>query len=402
VEPGKPRGEGHASGDFDRDGRADLAIGVQRDDVGGVRAGAVNILYGSRRGLTATGDQRWSQANLPGVPERSDHFGGDLAAGDFNGDGYWDLAIGVEGDDWVQVLYGSADGLRKARTTTLAARQARINRTPVRRLAAGDLDGDGRSDLAVGNADASGNGVTVFYGSLDGLTNGRSEVWTQDSPGILGEAESYDGFGAAVSIGDFNADGFGDLAAGVPYEMASTCRGGNVCTHGAAAVIYGSAAGLTATGNQLWDEGSPGVPGTPDDGEQFGHALAAGDFNGDGADDLAIAAIGDNETGNEDGAVAVLYGGPSGLSASGAQLWTRKSAGMPRAAHWGHLGVSLASATYGRSTREDLAIGAPEVVCVLYGRTTGLTTRYAQAWSQDSPGVKGTTEDDHFGSTLTP
>lgn len=62
-------GSALASGDFDRDGFADLAVGVPGDWVGDVEnAGAVNVLYGSQKGLTAAGDQLWSQGNLPGVP----------------------------------------------------------------------------------------------------------------------------------------------------------------------------------------------------------------------------------------------------------------------------------------------------------------------------------------------
>ena len=110
-----------ASGDFDRDGYADLAIGVPSDRVGHdrVHAGAVNVLYGSKSGLTATGDQLWSLGEPPWGAVRNDGFGGVLASGDFDGDGYWDLAIGVSGRDIgglrqageVRLLYGGASGL---------------------------------------------------------------------------------------------------------------------------------------------------------------------------------------------------------------------------------------------------------------------------------------------------
>ena len=96
---GEHFGAALASGDFDRDGYADLAVGVPLDKVGGKAAGAVNIIYGSQRGLTATGDQLWSRNNLPGEPGWLALFGGALAAADFSGDGYWDLAIGVPRED---------------------------------------------------------------------------------------------------------------------------------------------------------------------------------------------------------------------------------------------------------------------------------------------------------------
>src|SRR2546421_608602 len=75
--------------------------------------------------------------------------------------------------------------------------------------------------------------------------------------------------------GDFDGDGFSDLAIGVPGE-------GPLEEEGAVQVLYGSAAGLKAARNQLWTQDSPGVPGTGDGGHLFGRSLAAGDFNGDG------------------------------------------------------------------------------------------------------------------------
>ena len=128
-----------------------------------VRGGAVNVLYGSKSGLTATGDQRWSLANLPGVPSTSDGFGTALASGDFDGDGYWDLAIGVSGRDIgsirrageVRLLYGGQKGLTAARKRTLT-RSSVPGQAPARSrlvrgvLAAGDVTGDARAELAVG------------------------------------------------------------------------------------------------------------------------------------------------------------------------------------------------------------------------------------------------------------
>ena len=100
------------------------------------------------------------------------------------------------------------------------------------------------------------------------------------------QAEIGDGFGSSLAIGDFDADGYGDLAVGVPQERTDT--GAWV---GAVSVIHGSSGGLTADGNQFWElDAGDGVPGNGEDDDDFGAALAAGDFDGDGADDLAIGA----------------------------------------------------------------------------------------------------------------
>ena len=104
---------------------------------------------------------------------------------------------------------------------------------------------------------------------------------------IVGGSEPSDLFGAAITLGDFNGDGFLDTAIGVPGEDVA-----GVINAGAVNVIYGSASGLTGgvtqIENELWHQNSPLVPDAIETNDQFGKAVAAGDFNGDGIDDLAI------------------------------------------------------------------------------------------------------------------
>ena len=222
--------------DFDNDGFADLAVGVPREGVGTAEvAGAVNILEGSANGLTGVGSQLLVQGGggIPDTAESFDFFGNALAARDFNNDGFIDLAIGVPGEDLATITDAGA--------------------------------------------------VTVLYGSASGLSATGSQFFTQDTPGVLGAAEAEDGFGSALGVGDFNNDTLADLAIGVPSEGV-----GGAAQAGAVNVLYGATGGLTATGNQQWLQGSGGVGGVAEVGDQFGFALTSGDFNNDTFADLAI------------------------------------------------------------------------------------------------------------------
>ncbi len=95
-------------------------------------------------------------------------------------------------------------------------------------------------------------------------------------------------------------------------------------------ILYGSANGLSAAGNQFWNQDSPGVDDQVEGTEQFGHALAVADFDADGAADLAIGAYLEGLGGIAAAGVAhVLYGSGVGLSAVGSQYFHQDIPGMP-------------------------------------------------------------------------
>jgi hypothetical protein len=286
-----------SAGDFDGDGRSDLGVGVPREDVGAAPdAGAVSVLYGSTGGLASARSQAFWQGSggAGGTAEAGDEVGWSLAAGDFDGDGRADLAAGAPFENIgatvdpgaVSVLYGSVGGLAAAGSQAFwqgsggAGGTAEAEDQFGRSLVAGDFDGDGRADLAagapferVGTAAAAG-AVNVLYGSAGGLAAAGSQAFWQGSGGAAGTAEPLDLFGMTVATGDFNADGFVDLTAGVPFEDI-----GATLDAGAVSVLYGSAGGATGAGSQGFWQGTGGAAGTAEVGDLLGLALVGGDLS---------------------------------------------------------------------------------------------------------------------------
>jgi hypothetical protein len=98
---------------------------------------------------------------------------------------------------------------------------------------------------------------------------------------------------------------------------------------GVVSVIYGSHTGLTSTGNQYWTLNSPGVPSHYTGDAEWGDGLAAGDFDGDGKDELAVGSWRASVAGHPDsGEIIVLQGSAQGLSATGAARFTLTTPGF--------------------------------------------------------------------------
>jgi hypothetical protein len=144
----------------------------------------------------------------------------------------------------------------------------------------GDFNNDGYRDVVASATDAHVGGdaeagqVVVYWGGPDGLLPDRRTPISQDSPGVPGSPEKGDRFGSMTNAGDFDGDGITDLVVGAPGEDLT---GDN--DSGMVSVLWGSNDGLVS--------GDTVTNPTKFDGDRFGQALVAGDFDGDGVDDLA-------------------------------------------------------------------------------------------------------------------
>ena len=222
---------------------------------------------------------------------------------------------------------------------------------------AGDFNNDGFDDLAIGvpqqkiSGEIRAGQVHIIYGSASGLhasAGNLDQIWHQNVPGIRGFAEAQDRFGDALGVADFNNDGFDDLAIGVQNESVFT-----IGLAGAANIIYGSANGLHASAgnpNQVWHQDKGGIFGIAEDNDRFASHLGVGDFNNDGFDDAAFGVdredlaaacvVGDR---CQAGQVNVIYGSLNGLHKNAAhsnQVWHQDKGGI--------FGIAEANDNFGR------------------------------------------------------
>lgn len=290
------------AGDVDGDGFADVLIGASGASRGGVNWGVAYVFHGG-----ADGPDRYRPRILRlGSATNYDHFGFAVAgAGDVDGDGYDDIAVGSPGADLageragtdrgaVFVFHGSADGVLGVVANRLEAPvPVDHDRFGYAIAGAGDLDRDGYADLVVGAPGADsliddGGTVYLYRGGDGGLADTAAAVLHDP------RTEVFDRFGTAVAgAGDVDGDGFADLIIGTSGQK----RGRSLVYHG------GREGVLPRPALTIRDPLGDGY-------NEFAESVGgAGDLNGDGFDDIIIGASGSDNGGIFRGSVVLYPGG---------------------------------------------------------------------------------------------
>jgi hypothetical protein len=152
-----------------------------------------------------------------------------------------------------------------------------------------------------------------------------------------------DRFGLALATGDLDGDFEDDLIVGVPLEDL-----GSLPDAGAVNVLYGSESNGISRRDDFWSQGSRGIKGIHQAFDNFGLAVAAGDFDGDRRWDLVAASPRDSVQGfPEAGALNVVYGHRGGLREDPDELWTQGTRGIKGAVGNDAFGAAVGSGAPG-------------------------------------------------------
>ncbi len=273
----------------------------------------------------------------------------------------------------------------------------------------GDLDGDGVGDIAVGaiyddDGGTDRGGVWILFLKADGTVKTHQKI-SATRGGFTGALGYADRFGGSVaSLGDHDGDGVGDLVVGAPNDD----DGGE--NRGAVWILFINTNG-TVKSHQKISATQGGFIGELVDHTHFGNSVTAlGDLDGDGVDDMAVGAWGDDDGGENRGAVWVLLLNTDGTVKTHQKISDTQGGFTGALADLATFGGSVAAIDdYDGDRVGDLAVGAPGdddggpfcgAVWILFMNTDG-TVKSHQKISNTQGGFTGKLDDDdRFGASL--
>lgn len=344
------------AGDVNGDGYSDVIVGAPYDNTGGnTRAGRAFLYTGGPGGVNTT-------PRTMGTGVANDLFGWSVAcAGDVQGDGYSDVLIGAPGytagaNGKAYLFHGGTGTFNTVNDWNVTGSAENLGFSV---SSAGDVNGDGLSDILMGSPGYSGGGLAnqgraiAFRGTSNtgtypgGIVPG---VWWHTEGGQAGAS-----LGRSVSwAGDVDGDDYGDIIVGAPGYTNGQAG------EGAAMYFEGSAGGLAATPQRILESNSATA--------NFGWCVSgAGDVNGDGYADVIVGAPGYDNGIYFNAGAAYVYEGQGGSGVFG---------GLPATASWMVTPGGQQGIEYGTSVStagdvngdgfSDVLVGAPK-------RTNGQT-----------------------------
>ncbi|MDD5033005.1 MAG: FG-GAP-like repeat-containing protein, partial [Candidatus Pacebacteria bacterium] len=339
-----------SAGDVNGDGYTDVIVGAYLADVGGTDRGQAYIYYGGPS-MDNTADVTFTGG------ADNDNLGFSVAsAGDVNGDGYSDVIVGAYGADaggtnkgQAYIYYGGSSMDSTADITFSGG--ANSDNLGYSVSSAGDVNGDGYTDVIVGayRADAGGTDkgqAYIYYGGLS-MDNTADVTFS-------GGADSDNLGGSVSSAGDVNGDGYSDVIVGAPLADAGGTDKGQ-------AYIYYGGSSMDNTADVTFSGGA--------NSDYLGWSVSsAGDVNGDGYTDVIVGAPYVNGAGGGDdrGQAHIYYGGSS--------MNNTADVTFSGTANYDYLGYSVSSAG---DVNGD---GYTDVIVGAYGVNVGVSADRGQAY----------------------